>query len=97
MNDEKINAQHPDPNKQGVRISKSKYDLIKDNILKVFRSNSELTYSELAAAVRKNLNGKFDGSITWYVTVVKLDLEARGSIERIPKTRPQKLKLRPAS
>ena len=36
---------------------------------------------------------KFDGSISWYVTTIKLDLEARGIIERIPKKRPQTLKL----
>ena len=29
----------------------------------------------------------------WYVTTVKLDLEARGQLKRVPKSRPQRVKL----
>ena len=43
-----------------------------------------MTHDELAAAVSKKLNGKFDGSIPWYMEGTKLDLEARGVIERVP-------------
>ena len=45
----------------------------------------EITFGELVADVRCELADRFDGSVTWYVTPVKLDLEARGVIERIPK------------
>ena len=34
-----------------------------------------------------------EGSISWYVTTVKLDLEARGLIERVPRSRPQRLRM----
>jgi hypothetical protein len=36
----------------------------------------------------------FEGSIPWYVTTVKLDLEARGVIERVPGPGEQKLTLK---
>ena len=47
----------------------------------------------LSRAVEKEVNGNFEGSVTWYVTCVKLDLEARGVIKRVPHSRPQLLRL----
>jgi len=35
---------------------------------------------------------EFRGSIGWYTPKVKLDLEARGPIERIPDKKPQHLR-----
>jgi hypothetical protein len=90
--DEKILTKHPDPDKQGVRISKAKYDLIRETILDLLRANSELTFTELTSAANERLDGKFDGSVSWYVTTVKLDLEARKVIERVPKSKPQRLR-----
>jgi hypothetical protein len=43
--------------------------------------------------VEKEVNGKFEGSVTWYVTTVKLDMEARGEIKRVTNSRPQLVKL----
>ena len=34
--------------------------------------------------MERKLEGKFDGSIPWYMEGTKLDLEARGIIERVP-------------
>ncbi len=39
------------------------------------------------------LPGDFEGSVGWYATTVKLDLEARGLIERMPGESPQVLRL----
>ena len=47
----------------------------------------------LARAVEKDLRGTFEGSVTWYVTTVKLDLEARGTLKRVPNSRPQLVRL----
>jgi hypothetical protein len=37
--------------------------------------------------------GTSEGSISWYVTTVKLDLEARGLIARVPGSHPQRLRM----
>lgn len=91
--DEKILTQHPEPAKQGVRINKVKYDMIRETILEVLRVRDEMTFTEMAQAVSQRLEGRFEGSIPWYVVTVKLDLEARQIIERVPNTRPERLRL----
>ncbi len=90
--EEKILTRHPE-NKQGVNISKKKYDAIRQAIIDVLNDQQEINFKELPGAVDQKLGGQFDGSITWYVTTVKLDLEARGLIERVPKSNPQRLRL----
>lgn len=89
--DEKILTKHPDPGKQGVRISKAKYDVMRGTIVDLLRVNGEMTFTELVDAAKESLAGRFDGSISWYVTTVKLDLEARQVIQCVPKTSPQRL------
>ncbi len=89
-----ILAQHPDKTKKGVNISKAKYDAVRAEIIAALQNGAELTLKELFAAVGKKLKGKFDGSISWYTTVIKLDLEARKMIERVPKTKPHRVRLK---
>jgi len=87
-----IRTLHPEK-KQGVNISREKYEIIRKAIFTVLRAHPEITFTKLSTAVEKQLDHKFEGSVTWYVTTVKLDLEARGEIKRVPKSRPQLLKL----
>ncbi|MBL8063319.1 MAG: hypothetical protein JNK32_09890 [Anaerolineales bacterium] len=82
---------HPDEDKMGVRIDKTKYDVMRKTILGIVHRCGRITFSELAAQVREQLNGKFDGSVMWYYTTVKLDLEMRGEIRRVPGSRRQLL------
>ncbi len=89
---ETIRTLHPDK-KQGVKISKEKYEMIREAILCVLQSQKEITFMNLSRAVEKEVNGNFEGSVTWYVTTVNLDLEARGQIKRVPNSRPQLVKL----
>ena len=91
--EEKILTQHPESGKSGVNISKQKYDLIREAILESVRAHGAITFTDLTQDVEKRLAGKFESSISWYVTTVKLDLEARGLIERVPGSRPQQLRL----
>ena len=87
-----IRTLHPGK-KQGVNISKEKYEIIRKAILSTLRSQKEISFSNLSRAVEKEVNGTFDGSVMWYVTTVKLDLEARGEVKRVPNSRPQLVKL----
>jgi hypothetical protein len=92
MSDEKIMTLHPQ-GKQGVNIDKGKYEVMKAAILAAIAANEGLTFANLNKAVSQKLDGRFDGSIGWYLTTVKLDLEARNIIERIPNKSPQQLRL----
>ena len=94
MSDDKIRTLHPE-GKQGVNISRAKYDAVHAAILAALRErDGEIPLQELFRTVEQNLAGQFEGSVGWYTEAVKLDLEARGVIERIPGRRPQVLRLR---
>lgn len=87
-----IRTLHPEK-KQGVKISREKYEMIRKAILCVMERQNEISFMNLSRAVEKEMNGNFEGSVTWYVTTVKLDLEARGQIKRVLNSRPQLVKL----
>ena len=90
--EEKIMTLHPE-GKAGVNIDKGKYDTMREAIVSNLQAQGMMTFKELNDAVGAQLNGRFDGSIGWYYTTVKLDLEARGVLERVPKTSPQQIRL----
>ena len=89
---DQIRTLHPEK-KQGVNISKEKYEIIRKAILSTLHAQKEMTFMRLTHAVEKEVDGQFDGSVSWYVTTVKLDLEARGEVKRVPHSRPQLVKL----
>jgi len=88
----RIRTLHPEK-KQGVNIGTEKYEIIRKAILSILCAQKEMTFMKLTRAVEKEVDGKFEGSVTWYVTTVKLDLEARGEVKRVPHSRPQLIKL----
>lgn len=91
---EKIMTLHPDPSKKGANISKEKYDQMKSTIINTIDEAGEIKFmTDLIRIVGQKLAGNFEGSIGWYLTTVKLDLEARGLIERVPNKKPQYLRL----
>ena len=87
-----IRTLHP-KKKQGVNISKEKYEVIRKVILSVLHAQKEIPFMKLSQAVEKEVRGNFEGSVMWYVTTVKLDMEARGEVLRVPNSRPQLVKL----
>lgn len=86
-------ALHPDPAKQGVSIEKAKYETVRSAILTALKKNGSMSFTDLGNAVEDRLLKNFDGSLMWYFTTVKLDLEARKEIRRVPKTSPQTIEL----
>lgn len=93
MAEERILCLHP-AGKQGVNILRTKYDAVRCAILQAIGEAGVLHFSDLPARCAALLPD-FEGSIGWYVTSVKLDLEARGEIERLPGKGKQRLQLRP--
>lgn len=87
-----IRTLHP-KKKQGVNIRREKYEIIRNAILCVMQTEKEMSFMNLSRAVEKEVKGKFEGSVTWYVTTVKLDMEARGELKRVPNSRPQLVRL----
>lgn len=90
---EALNVNHP-----GSRtpVDAAKYSAVREAVLRAVPSTREgIRFKELPAAVLQLLPGgqiPGGGSIGWYTTTVKLDLEARGLIERIPGSNPQRLR-----
>ncbi|MEM7344108.1 MAG: hypothetical protein AAF485_07685 [Chloroflexota bacterium] len=89
---DKIMTLHP-AGKQGTNISLAKYETMKSEIINTLQQHQTMTFTELTNTINQNLDGKFDGSISWYAVTVKLDLEARGVLERIAKTKPEQIRL----
>jgi hypothetical protein len=92
---DKVVCETPTPGKQPTRIDRWKYDAVRKAILKVTpRRGDGIRFSELADKVKSALPAKQLaelGSVSWYTTTVKLDLEVRGDIYRVDGARPQRL------
>ena len=89
---DKILTMHPQ-GKKGVNISRQKYDTIRTFIIKTIKKHKRISYQDLNDLAEEKLTKSFDGSVPWYIVSVKLDLEARNIIERIPKTSPHELQM----
>ena len=74
--EDRILTQHPQK-KQGVNIRRDKYERMRRAIESVLENEGPQTFKTLNQAIHQELEGSFDGSISWYYTTVKLDLEAR--------------------
>jgi uncharacterized protein DUF6958 len=85
---EKVLTLYPEKGKKVVSIDRGKYEFVKWAIADCFRGKPELTKAELVEGVGRRLKGKLDGSVEWSVMAVKLDLEAKGIISRVPGSSP---------
>jgi hypothetical protein len=81
---EMIQTLHPDKAKTNKRISLDKYTYIKKHLLAVLKK-TPLTHTDLMEALYERVKDEFEGGVQWYGETVKLDLEARGVIERTGK------------
>ena len=91
----KIECETPTPGKKSTRIHKWKYDMISEVILDLLPVSGEgVLFKNLAELVSQRLDNAAKGrigSIGWYTTTVKLDLECKKRIFRIPGSSPQRL------
>ncbi|MET3575721.1 DUF6958 family protein [Bhargavaea ullalensis] len=78
--EEQIQLLHPE-GKTAAKILKRRYDAIRKAILQEVDASREIAFIDLTERAPKRLS-HFDGKTTWYITAVKLDLEARGELER---------------
>lgn len=83
--DEFVLAINPDPTKHSVHIEKTKYEIVRDAILDNLLDYGPMTFKRLGDLVKEQLENDFDGSVMWYYTAVKEDMQARGEIRRAPK------------
>ncbi len=94
----KVVCETPTPGKAPTRIPRWKYDAVAAAILHAVRQAGQkgLAFADLCDAVRVRLSPEDLaqlGSVSWHVTTVKLDLEAKGRVARVPTIQPQRLVL----
>ena len=82
-----------DPEKYAGRIDPAKYQAVHEAITQNLRQYGSMTFTQLGALVEEQLQASFTGSITWYYTAVKLEMEAHGEIRRVPNSRPQVIEI----
>ncbi len=92
---ERITTLHPQ-GKAGVTIDKAKYELVKEAILAVV-ADGPVAFVDLNDAVEQRLTQPFEGSLMWYISTIKLDLEARGLVQRQQRGGRQYVALPPAA
>ena len=88
----KIQLVHPE-GKKGLKIEAKKYEILKSTIFRIIESSNENSFEDLLINCEKELFNHFNGSISWYATWVKLDLEAKGIILCNRKGQKQMIKL----
>ena len=84
---EMYEALHPDPTKKGARVTKATYDAYRDAFMQVIPSDETgIELQALIDGIVHHLPPELQQSTSpgWWMMTVKLDLEARGAIERVP-------------
>ena len=93
---DKIQLIHPDPEKSAPRIELKKYTMVKNALIEgIPEDEPGVPFMDLFQIVEDRLSEdelQYLGSLNWYTTTLKLDLEARGIIERIPGSKPQRVR-----
>lgn len=91
-NETRILTLHPE-GKAGVNISKEKYNQLHKAIIEMLSEKGIVGFSEGMEWMKMKLEGQFEGSIAWYYTTVKLDMEARGELIRMKTKGKQMMRL----
>lgn len=93
--DERVLCRTPTPGKRPTKIARWKFAAVRKALLKVVprrgagveaRELPKRMLPYLTAAQRRAL-----GSASWYAVTVKLELEVRGELVRVPGAKPQRV------
>ena len=87
---DRILTLHPEGRK-GKNIIRSKYETTRECLFGIFAEFPEISHKELTRISNERLKGKIEGTISWYMETVLLDLMARGVVQKIG-TKPVMLK-----
>lgn len=93
---ETILCETPTSGKAPTRIPKWKYDVVRDAIIAVLTEEQEIFFTDLSEKVSARLSNEDKahlGSIAWHVTTVKLHMETKGALQRLPGKGRQRLAL----
>lgn len=87
----RVECRTPTPGKKPTAIDAAKFEAFRKAILKVVpKREPGVAFSDLPELVAPHVPEGI-GSLPWYTTTVKLELEVRGEIVRVPKSSPQRL------
>lgn len=89
-------ALNGDPARAGAIVDRERFDCVQDVILRVLPWDAQgMTWAELSEMIAPLLPDRLFrhmGTVRWYAKAVQLDLEARGVIERVPESKPPRLR-----
>ena len=91
-----MTTRNPGAGKKSRRVDAARYEAMRTALLRVVPGDGEgVAFASLPGLVATGLPADmFRGaSIPWYVATVKLDLESRGLLRRVPGSRPQRIVL----
>ncbi|MEX0626283.1 MAG: hypothetical protein WD402_07050 [Chloroflexota bacterium] len=94
--DDRIQLRHPDPSKKTARLAPDTYAVARRTVLEIVPAREPgITLNAYLEAMATQLP-KAEGwdrslSASWYAMAMKLDLEARGELERVKARPPQRL------
>lgn len=94
--DERVVMDNPNTGRTDGTIARSFYDPVRAAIIEAIDEAGTLAFADLREAVEQRTPPEMwdDASVGWYTTTVKLDLEAKGIIEK--EGSPQILRLAPS-
>jgi hypothetical protein len=91
-NEKQIITLHPS-RRRGAVIQRVYYRTLRDYILSAIRAEKEIVFQHLLEDAKKIFPVEFDGNVSWYLLMVKLDLEARGEIQAFINNRQERLQI----
>jgi len=92
MKPEQIQTLHPIAGKTNKKIALDKYQTIREQLIAILKKNQP-THTEMMELLYQRVKDSFVGGVQWYGETVKLDLEARGIIERFD-AKPERYRLK---